>query len=368
MNVDTRYGKPPFRELRYCTRCCMPETRFDTVFDELGICDACKSHEDKMHINWVEREKDLKKILEEAKAKTPHTYNCIVPISGGKDSTFQLHVLVNVYKMRVLAVTFNHNWYSKVGKMNLENALEKFNVDHIMYTPNRSLVNRLAKQSLHKIGDSCWHCHAGVGSFPLWVAVKFGIPLLIWGESTAEYGGSCYKKPVIKYDRDYFTRISAKLYAEQMVNDEITGQDLVMFKLPSAEEIERAEVFGIHLGDYMFWDGERQTEFVKKVYGWREDEVEGTYKKYKSTECIMPGVHDFSCTIKRGYGRATHHASQDVRSGLMTREEGFEIAKKVDFKVPEKALKYYLEITGMTMEEFIRACKQNRPDNAKKLP
>jgi N-acetyl sugar amidotransferase len=368
MGIDYRYGKPPYPQLRYCLRCCMPETRADMTFDEMGICEACKAHEEKMHIDWTAREKELRKIFESARERTPHTYNCIVPISGGKDSTFQLHVLVNIYKMKVLAVTFSHNWFSEAGKKNLEDALEKFNVDHIMYTPNRALVNKLAKYSIYKIGDPCWHCHAGIGSFPLWVAVKFGIPLLIWGESTAEYGGSAYINPPIKYDRDYFTKISAKLYAEEMVNEEITEQDLVMFKLPSAEEIEKAGVIGIHLGDYIFWDGERQTEFIKKLYGWRESEVEGTYKKYKSVECIMPGIHDYSCVIKRGYGRATHHASDDVRAGLMTREEGFEIAKKVDFKIPKKALKHYFKITGLTMEEFIRASKMNREGKAKNLP
>lgn len=366
--IDTRYGKPPYKQLRYCVRCCMPETRVDIAFDELGICNACKAHEEKMHINWTDRGKKFRQILAAAKARTPETYNCIVPISGGKDSVFQLHVLVNIYKMKVLAVTFNHNWYSETGKYNLQNALERFNVDHIMYTPNRALVNKLAKHSLYKIGDSCWHCHAGVGSFPLWIAVKFKIPLLIWGDPPSEYGVSSYFNPIIKYDRDYFTKVSAQCYAEEMVNDEISLQDLVMFRLPSMKEIDEARVIGIHLGDFMFWDDERHTEFVKKEYGWKEDDVEGTYKKYKSVECIMPGVHDYSKVIKRGFGRGTDHACQDVRSGLLTREEGFELAKKFDHEVPKKALDYYLKITGLTKKEFIRVCKSKRQGKAKKLP
>lgn len=366
--IKKEYGKPPYDQLRYCMRCCMPDTRADITFDELGICDACRAHEEKMHINWVEREKRLREILDDAKQRAPDSYNCMVPISGGKDSTFQLHVLVNVYKMKVLAVTFSHNWYTKMGKYNLENSLERFNVDHIMFTPNRALVNKLAKDSLFKIGDPCWHCHAGIGSFPLHIAVKFKIPLLIWGDPAAEYGGSSYIKPTIKYDREYFVKQSAKLYAEQMVSNDISLQDLSIFRLPSLEEIENAKVTGIHLGDYIFWDDERQTEFVKKFYGWKESKVEATYKRYKSVECIMPGVHDYSKVIKRGHGRATDHACQDVRAGLMTREEGFEIAKSIDFKVPKKAMKEYLRITGLTMDDFIRACKQNRAGTSNLLP
>lgn len=367
-SIDKAYGKPAHKHLKYCTRCCMPETRADIKFDELGICNACNAHEEKMHISWPKREKRLSEILENAKMLTKDNYNCIVPISGGKDSVFQLHVLVNVYKMKVLTVTFNHNWYTKTGRYNLENALERFNVDHIMFTPNRALINKLAKRSLYKIGDPCWHCHAGVGAFPLWVAVKFRIPLLIWGDGPAEYGTTSYFNPVIKYDRDYFTKVSARLYAEEMIGDGITLQDLSMFKLPTMKEIDEAKVSGIHLGDFMFWDDERQTEFVKRYYEWKEDKVEGTYKRYKSVECIMPGAHDYSKVLKRGFGRGTDHVCQDVRAGLLTREEGFELAKKIDYKVPTKALKRYFKMTGLTMEDFVKACKQNREGKAKDLP
>lgn len=364
-HIDKRFGKPPFKQLKYCLRCCMPETRAHFVLDEMGICDACNAHEQKMHINWAERKKKLETILETAKKRNDN-YHCIVPISGGKDSTWQLHVLVNVYHMKVLAVTFNHNWYSKTGKYNLENALEKFNVDHIMFTPNRALVNKLAKHSLFKMGDPCWHCHAGVGSFPIWVAVKFNIPLLVWGEPAAEYQGT-YFEPIAEYDRDYYTKTSAKLYAEEMTGDGITMQDLCMFKLPTLEEFEKAKVQGIHLGDFMFWDDERQTEFVIRKYGWRETEIEGTYKKYKSAECTMTGAHDYSRTVKKGHGRATDHASQDVRAGLLTREEGFEIAKKIDFKVPKILKKYYKE-SNLAEEDFYNACRMNRDGVGKELP
>ena len=367
-NKKSEYGNPPYPQLKYCLRCCTPETRADIVFDEMGICNMCVSAEHKMRINWKKREEELVKILEDAKRKSPNTYDCIVPISGGKDSTYQLHVLTKVYKMKVLAVTFNYNWYSEVGKQNLQNSLDKFNVDHIMFTPNRSLVNKLAKCSLYKIGDSCWTCHAGVGSFPLSVAVKFRIPLMIWGESVAEAGRiSTYADSVVQYDRDYFTKISAKIYAEEMANEEIPLKDLVMFQLPSHEEIDEAGVVGIHLGDFMFWDNERQTEFVKKEYGWKEDNIEGAYKKYKSVECRMVGVHDYACFVKRGFGRATGQASQDVRAGLMTRTEGFEIAKDVDKTPPQKALSYYLNITGLSEEEFVKTCKNHSPENAKDL-
>lgn len=362
------YGQPLYPNLHYCVRCCMPETNEGVKFDEMGVCQACQAAEQKIRINWVEREKELRNLLESYRAKAGKNYDCIVPISGGKDSTFQLYVLTQVYGMKPLAVTFSHNWFTETGKYNLQNALEKFNVDHIMFTINRSMVNRLAKASLYHIGDACWHCHSGVGAFPMQVAVRFNIPLLIWGESIAEDSGrATYRDPVIRFDRDYFTKVSAKKYAEEMVSDEISAKDLYPFELPSVEDIERVGVVGIHLGDYIFWDDERQMEFVRDNFGWREDRVEGTYKGYKSVECKMAGVHDYMKFVKRGFGRGTDHASQDVRAGLLTRAEGFELAKKHDQERPG-ALDMYCEITGISEQEVIQTLKSLRDGKAKELP
>ncbi|HET9844095.1 MAG TPA: N-acetyl sugar amidotransferase [Gammaproteobacteria bacterium] len=355
----------PFSELQYCIRCCMPETNEGIEFDELGYCTACQASEQKMHINWAERRRELEKILENAKQKAGDNYDCIIPISGGKDSTFQLHLITKVFNMKPLAVTFSHNWFSKIGFYNLMNALEKFNVDHIMYTPNRALVNKLAKHSLYGVGDSCWHCHSGVGSFPLHIATKFKIPLLIWGESLAEMSGrGTHFNPIRKFDREYFTKVSAKLTPTQMKNDELSSKDLFMFNLPTAKECEDVALFGIHLGDYVFWDDERQVEFLIKEYDWKETEIEGAYKRYKSAECIMPGVHDATCYLKRGFGRATWQASVDVRNGIMTREEGFKLINEVDPVRPD-ALDYYLDITGLKEQEYLNIMEKHRVEQLK---
>ncbi len=358
--MDKTLAQPLFPHLQYCTRCCIPETQEGVAFDDLGICRACQSSEQKIHINWVEREKNFRTILEKAKGKAGSNYDCVIPISGGKDSTFQLHVLTKVYGLKPLAVTFSHNWWSESGWYNLQNALETFKVDHIAFTPNRALINKLARKSLSVIGDVSWHDHGGVGSFPLQVAVKWKIPLLIWGESIAESSGrASYAMPVHKFDREYFIKQSAKLTAEQMVDGDITAQDMHPFEIPNQEDIDAVGVWGIHLGDYLFWDDERQTEFLEATYGWRQTEMENTYKRYKSVEDIMSGMHDFTCYLKRGYGRATYQASLDVRNGLLTRDEGFELIRKHDPEVPE-ALEYYLRATGMSEKEFYKTMEGMR--------
>ena len=364
---DINHSSQLFDSIQYCTRCCMPETQEGVTFDEFGVCTACRSSEEKMHIQWGEREKQLRKILSEAREKSGDGYDCILPISGGKDSFYQAHVLTKIYKMKPLAVTFSHNWFSETGFYNLQLCLETFGLDHIQYTPSRNLVNKLARKSIEVIGDTCWHCHSGVGAFPIQIATRFKIPLLIWGESISENDGrATYKNQNVTFDRDYFTKISARLSADEMGVGEITKKDIYPFQLPSYKEIEDVGVWGIHLGDYLFWDEERQTEFIRDHYGWRETEIEGAYKGYKSAECIMAGMHDYTCYLKRGFGRSSWQASVDVRNGLLTREEGFDLIKDYDQVTPE-ALKYYLEITGLTEDEFEEVIATHRHEKIKEF-
>lgn len=364
------YGGGPYKELKYCVRCCMPDSEEGASFDEMMMCPSCQSSEHKMHIDWTLREKQFRKILEDARAKALErkTYDILVPISGGKDSCFQLHILKKIYKMNILAVTFNQSWRTDTGKYNLENVLEKFDVDHFMFTPKRSAINKIARESLYQIGDACWHCHAGVGATPLQLAVKYRIPLLVWGESVAEKNARATHENPIKYDREYFIKISARKWPHEMINERsgLNWQDMLGYHYPSQEEIDQAGVYGIHLGDYYFWDEMRQVEFLQKEYGWKQDYVEGAYKQYKSVECRMAGVHDYAKFIKRGYGRTTDQASEDVRHGLMTREEAFQLIKELDGERPDE-LDYYLKITGFSEEEFHQILESQRVGNAKNV-
>jgi hypothetical protein len=272
--------------------------------------------------------------------------------------------------MTPLTVTFSHNWFTEAGLYNLHNILDRLEVDHIMYTPNRGLVNKLARKSLPMIGDACWHCHAGVWSFPFHVGAKFGIPLIIYGESPAEFSGrTTYWDQELPSEKDFLKvglNESMKVRPEEMVDEAISRQELCLFFPPTPEELDAAGIYGIFLGDFVFWDHERQTEFLIREYDWREDRMEGSYKWYKSVECRMAGVHDYAKYVKRGFGRGTDFASQDVRAGLMTREEAFDLAAEVDSERPD-TLDYYLEISGYTEDEFYEILRAKREGKARTL-
>ena len=213
--------------------------------------------------------------------------------------------------------------------------------------------------------SACWHCHTGVEAFPLNIACKFKIPLLIYGESVAETSGKATYLDNPEFSIDYFLQMSAKVKPEEMLCTDINQNDIKPFLSPTKEEIESVGLKRIFLGDFIFWDSERQTEFVRDYLDWKEDVVEGTYKQYKSVECVMPGVHDYAKFLKRGFGRTTDFSVQDVRAGLMTLQESFKLQNDKDPVRPE-ILNYYLNITNYNEDEFGNILETHRDVLSKK--
>ena len=347
--------------IQYCTRCCLPATMEGINFDEIGVCVPCRSSEEKMHINWEERAKRLSSIFDAV--RSDKYYDCMLPTSGGKDSVYQAHLLTKKFGVTPLAVTHGQNWLSRIGRYNLENSLQQFDLDHLVFNMNRGVINRMARKSLAKIGDACWHCHIGTGTFPLQAALAWKIDLMCYGESIAEADGRGSYHGQSEASLFYNLEISAKVPAEEMSDEATRTRDLSAWVYPSKDNLKESRLRYIHLGDYFFWDEERQVEFVKRHYAWMEGTVENAYKGFKSVECVMAGVHDYANFIKRGIGRSTVQASTDVRRGLLTREEGFELAKAHDTQRPH-ALDFYLSLTGLTEEEFERTLVDARKKSA----
>jgi N-acetyl sugar amidotransferase len=352
--------------VKYCNRCCLPETMEGISFDEFGVCTPCRSSEQKMHVNWEDREAGLLKTLNNH--KNQKYYDCILPISGGKDSTFQAHILVTKYKINPLSVTHGQNWYSREGRYNLENMLQKFDLDHLFFTASRSSIKKSATKSIDAIGDACWHCHIGAGAFVIQTAVKWGLELMIWGESIAEQDGRGSYYDQQEHSALYNVEVSALIRAEDYDNKNISKNELNQWYFPSEEKIKESKIRYLHLGDFIFWDEEKQVEFVAKEYEWMGSQVENAFKGYKSTECVMAGVHDYLNFLKRGVGRSTVQATDDVKRGIITRSEGMELAKKHDSQRPH-ALDFYMDITGLSEIEIENKIIKSRDlsDFAKKL-
>lgn len=345
--------------LERCVRCTLPITWETLYFDDEGVCNLCRNWEQKQHvIDWEERERTLLKIFDEAKQesiKGNSPYDCIVPFSGGKDSTFTLWAIVKKYGLKPLVVSFDHGFYRPKTLENRTKTFRKLGVDVITFTPNWQVLKKLMLESLIRKGDFCWHCHAGVFAYPMKIAVKFGIPLLIWGEGGGEYEAYFKYEDLEETDEWKFNRrIILGMRAEDLAGFiGVTLRDLEPFIYPSKEDLENAEVKSIPLGNFIPWNVKKHVEIIKRELEWQEDEIESGFPgpTYEKVECMFTGVRDHIKYLKRGFSRMTHLTTLDIRHGRMTREEAMKFIEKYEGKKP-KSLEVFLDYIGITEEEF----------------
>ncbi|MBB5439641.1 N-acetyl sugar amidotransferase [Pedobacter sp. AK017] len=345
--------------INYCSKCLFPETKPDLSFNDEGVCSACSAANDKFsNIDWEKRKNDFNEIINHYRLPEGSIgYDCIVPVSGGKDSTYQAYFMKYVCKLNPLCVCFETTYATEVGRKNLDN-LSKMGMDVIHFKKNGEVYKKMVIEGFKRVGDEMWPNHIGIFTIPVLMALKFGIKLIIWGEnSQQEYGGpnlESIQSNVL--DRKWLEEFGGLLgnRIQDMVGVEgITKKDLTPYFYPEDEEIERAGIVGLFLGSYFFWDARKQLEIVKE-YGFSVKEdgpVEGTYTNYENIDERLVGLHDYLKFVKYGFGRATDHVCIDIRNKRLTREEGKELVSKYDGKYPHIAINDFVKYSGMHKEE-----------------
>ena len=348
--------------MNYCKRCLYPDTKPQLVFDENGICSACKNHELKEKIDWKSKEKELKEILEKFRSKNNY-YDCIIPVSGGKDSHFQAYTIKEKFGLNPLVVNFHPLDQTEIGKKNLDN-LKKLGVDCIEFSPNPNVYLKLARFGLKKLGDFQWPEHIGIFTVPVQIAVKYKIPLIIWGENPQfEYGQPTDIAIDTILDRKWLEKNGGyfldKIKPQDMIKHGFELNDIQPYLYPSDEEINQVGVTGIFLGSYIKWDIFKQLETVKAIGFQENDEPkEGTFNKWENLDVYFTVFHDYFKFLKYGFGRATDHASIEIMHGRISREQGLKLVKQYEGKIPRKYLKKFLEFADMSMDDFIGICNE----------
>ena len=348
--------------MNYCKRCLYPDTKPQLVFDENGICSACKNHELKEKIDWKSKEKELKEILEKFRSKNNY-YDCIIPVSGGKDSHFQTYTIKEKFGLNPLVVNFHPLDQTEIGKKNLDN-LKKLGVDCIEFSPNPSVYLKLARFGLKKLGDFQWPEHIGIFTVPVQIAVKYKIPLIIWGENPQfEYGQPTDISIDTILDRKWLEKNGGyfldKIKPQDMIKHGFELNDIQPYLYPSDEEINQVGITGIFLGSYIKWDIFKQLETVKAIGFQENDEpIEGTFNKWENLDVYFTVFHDYFKFLKYGFGRATDHASIEIMHGRISREQGLKLVKQYEGKIPRKYLKKFLEFADMSMDDFIGICNE----------
>lgn len=346
-------------KISYCSKCLFPETKPDLFFNDEGVCSACVAADHKDNsIDWRQREIDFNTIIDKYK-KSPNEigYDCLIPVSGGKDSTYQAYFMKEVCGLNPLCVCFETTNLTEVGQANIDN-ISKMGIDVIYFKKNYKAYKSMVVEGFKRVGDEMWPNHLGIFTIPIHIAVKFNIPLVIWGENPQqEYGGpveSIENKHLNRKWLEEFGGLLGNRIQDMVGVDGLTEKDLTPYFYPSDEDIDRVGVVGLFLGHYFFWDAQKQLEIVKK-HGFvvKEDgPVEGTYTNYENLDEKMHGLHDYLKYVKYGFGRATDHACIDVRNNRLTREEGLKLVKQYDGKYPNYGVDEFVKYSGMTKEEI----------------
>jgi N-acetyl sugar amidotransferase len=348
--------------LKYCKNCLLPDTKPQLCLDENGFCDACNFAEEKDNIDWKQKREDLSQILKKFKSNDESKYDCIIPVSGGKDSNYQTYVITKEFGLNPLLVSFHPRDFTETGRENIEH-IKKLGVDFIEFTANPIVYKKMQKFGLNQLGDIAWPEHLGIFTVPIQIAVLYKIPLLIWGENPQfEYGGttSAGLSPFLnsEWRMKHGGFFLDKIGPEEMMKHGIDIKNLKPYIYPSDEEINQIGVTGIFLGHYLKWDARKQLEIVKQSgFALHPDgKSEGTYTDYENLDTKYVALHDYFKWLKYGFGRATDHASIDIRNKRLTREEGLKLVKEHEGKIPELYFKEFLEEFELTRDQFYEIC------------
>ncbi|MCE7995983.1 MAG: N-acetyl sugar amidotransferase [Roseivirga sp.] len=354
--------------MNYCKRCLYPENHpLNLVIDDEGVCSGCRVHEEKDSLDWAPRAEKLKTILADYKNTSQNNYDCIIPVSGARDSYFIVHTIKNVYGMNPLLVTYNKHYNTAEGIRNLANLRIRFDCDIMTLTVKPDTVKRITRATIRKMGSMYWHCLAGQTVYPVQMAVKFKIPLIIWGaHQGVDQVGMFSHLDEVEMTRKYRKEHDLMGFeAEDLIDefDGITQEDIVQYQYPDDKELERVGVRGIYLNNYIRWDSRAQHEQMIREYGYKTEPQTRTFDTYNDVDCYnYSDVHDYIKFLKCGYGKVTDHASREIRLRRMTREEGVAMVKKYSETQPEN-LNMFLEWIGITDSAFRFLMDQHRnPD------
>jgi N-acetyl sugar amidotransferase len=341
----------------------MPETKPDIFFDDHGVCSACVHYERRAMVDWDARRVELDDILRRYQSGDGSTYDCIVPVSGGKDSTYQTVKMLEL-GMNPLCVTATTDKLSEIGRRNIEN-LKNLGVDYIEVTTNPVVRRRINRLALTQVGDISWPEHVAIFTVPVRLAVQLGVPLIVWGENSQnEYGGPATSADNHVLSRRWLEEFGGLLglrVSDLIGHEGIERRDLIQYTYPGDEDLSRVGVTGIFLGYFIPWDG-WSNALISQAHGFETYPklVEGSLVNYENLDNVQTGVHDYFKFLKFGFGRATDLACMQIRRGRLSRDDAVRLVRLHDGRFPWEYLGYSLDETlheiNMTIEEFQAVC------------
>lgn len=349
------------RRVVWCSNCLYPSMSATPMeFNEAGLCMGCQMANMKHEIpesEWSRRKSILLDTLESARSKDGRRHDCVIGVSGGKDSYFQTHYIKNVLGFNPLLVTYYGNNFTPAGERNLQRMAEVFDVDHIIYKPGVGLLKKLNRLGFKIMGDMNWHGHVGISTLPMKIAAVHNIPLVIWGEhGYADLCGQFSMNDFVEWTyRNRLEHFGRGFEWNYMVGHEgITASDMYAYQYPSDREIFDLHLRGIYLSNFVPWDGNSNARLAHEKYGFElgDEPFDRTYRRASNLDDMHEnGAHDYLKYVKFGYGRCTDHASKDIRSGVLSRAEGIALTRRYD-PVKPRDIRRWLDYVDMNEAEF----------------
>lgn len=340
--------------MQFCTKCVMPDTRPGIIFDKDGVCQACRAEEKKENTDWGERFKELEELCNKYRRKSDSEYDCIIAVSGGKDSHYQVYVIKELLNMNPLLVSVEDNFeMTEAGKHNIKNISERFGCHIISLKPNLRAQKHIMRKTFEKYGKPTWYIDRLIYTYPLHIASKFNIPLIVYGENiNYEYGGAQRVETYSAKDQ-VNNGVASGIDYEELIDNNISLMDLSLCTPPSNEEVKKLEP--IYLSYFVRWSSYSNYIFAKNngfkdlTHEWVR---EHTFENFDQVDSYAYLVHPWLKYPKFGHASATDYASKFIRYGLISREEGIELVKKHDHKVDQKAVQSFIDFLGYSHTEF----------------
>lgn len=344
--------------MQYCVRCFYHENHpLNISFTEDGLCSGCLVHEEKNQIDWGLKLKKLKKIIKPYLNSKRSINNCIIPVSGSRDSYFIVDFVKNVLGLNPLLVNYNIHYNTDVGIRNSSYLKTLLGCPMLTLTVSPEKVKRITRFTMDKLQSIYWHCIAGQTVFPVQIAYKFRIPLIIWGcHQGIDQVGMFSHNHEVEMTRKYRKEHDLMGYeAEDLLLDKVLNyKDVNQFIYPNDRQISDVGIRGIYLNNYIRWDSKNQQEIMIKKYNYETNNLQRTFDRYTNVDCFhYSGLHDYIKYLKHGYSLVSDHATRELRLNRLSRVDGIKLIKKFRDKYP-RDIKIFSEWVGMPEKEIIK--------------
>lgn len=351
--------------LSFCRRCLYSTAHpLGLVLDDEGICSGCRVHEEKDRLDWDARWRRLENLVAPFRSKGGENYDCIVPVSGGQDSYFIVHLVKERLGLNPLLVTYNKYFNTALGIRNLANLRIRFDCDILVQNVNPLSVRKIVRTTLRELGSIYWHCIAGQTVFPVQTAVRYKVPLIIWGahQGLEQVGMFSHEHEVemtrrYRQDHDLMGHEADDLLS---IFDTLREEDVWQYRYPEDVELDAVGVRGIYLGNYVRWDPKQQHEEMIAAHGYGTSPFTRTFDRYDFVDCYnYMNLHDLLKLYKHGYSKVADHASREIRHGRLTRAQALALVRQFEQRAPDH-VDLFCEWAGITPRSLQFMLDQHR--------